>query len=88
MPTAGSYCFTLYKIDKDLASFDKPVEDEESLQSSALVSKFPDAVKHQINEVLAHGVVTTGVIVGGILFASDQLLGVEQLAVCAGADLV
>ena len=30
----------------------------------------------------------TGVVVGGVLLAGDQLLGVEQLAVGASADLV
>ena len=29
-----------------------------------------------------------GVVVGGVLFAGDELLGVEQLAVGPGADLV
>ena len=31
---------------------------------------------------------TTGVVVRGVLLAADQLLGVEQLAVGAGADLI
>lgn len=30
----------------------------------------------------------TGVVVGGILLAADQQLGVEELAVAAGADLI
>jgi hypothetical protein len=32
--------------------------------------------------------VPTGVVVGGILLAADEKLGVEQLAVLAGTDLV
>merc|ERR1712018_226074 len=64
------------------------VEDEESLQTCALVSQFPDSVQDQVHDLLADGVVTTSVVVGGILLAGDQLLGVEQLTVCAGADLV
>ena len=64
------------------------VEDEEALETGALVSQLSDAVQHQVDDLLANGVVTTGVVVGGILLAGDQLLGVEQLTVCAGADLI
>ena len=64
------------------------VEDEEALETSALVSQLPDAVKDQVDNLLTDGVVTTGVVVGGILLTSDQLLRVEQLAVGAGADLI
>ena len=31
---------------------------------------------------------TTGIVVGGILLAADEQLGVEELAVGAGANLV
>ena len=64
------------------------VEDEEALESSALIRQFPDAVKDQVNNLLADGVVATGVVVGGILLTGDQLLRVEQLAVGASTDLI
>ena len=64
------------------------MEDEESLETSALISQLPDAVKHQVDDFLADGVVTTGVVVGGIFLTSDQLFGVEQLTVGTGADLI
>jgi len=64
------------------------VEDEEALESSALVSQLPDAVKDQVNDLLADGVVTSGVVVGGIFLAGDELFWVEQLAVCAGPHLI
>ena len=64
------------------------VEDEEALETGTLVSQLPGAVKHQVNYLLADGVVTTGVVVGGILLTGDQLLRVEQLAVGAGPDLI
>jgi len=64
------------------------VEDEESLKTGALISQLTDAVKDEIDDFLADGVVSTGVVVGGVLLAGDKLLGVEQLAVGAGADLV
>ena len=64
------------------------MEDEEALQTGALVSQLADTVKHQIDDLLANGVVAAGVIVGGILLAGDELLGVEQLTVCASAHLI
>ena len=64
------------------------VEDEEALKTGALVSQFPDSVQDKVNNLLANGVVTTSVVVGSILFAGDQLLGVEQLTVGSGADLI
>jgi len=64
------------------------MEDEEALQTSALISQFTDAIENNVNNLLAYGVVTTGVVVGSILLASDQLLWVEQLSVCAGSNLI
>ena len=43
---------------------------------------------YQVDDLLAHGIVATGVVVGGILLAGDELLRVVQLAVGAGAHLV
>ena len=64
------------------------VEDHEALKSGAVVSELADAVKDKVNNFLAHGVVATSVVVGGVLLAGDELLGVVQLTVGAGADLV
>ena len=64
------------------------VEDEEALQTGALVSQLTDSVEDEVDDLLADGVVAAGVVVGGILLASDELLGVEQLAVGASADLI
>jgi hypothetical protein len=64
------------------------IEDHEALQACAIVSKLTDAVENQIHNFLADGVVSTIEVVGGILLASDQLLRVEQLTVCAGAHLI
>ena len=50
--------------------------------------QFANPVQHQINDVLADGVVSAGVVVGRVLLARDQLLRVEQLAVGARTDLV
>ena len=64
------------------------VEDEEALQTGALVGQLTDPVEDEVDDLLADGVVATGVVVGGVLLASDELLGVEELTVGASADLV
>ena len=64
------------------------MEDEKSLETSAVVSQLPDSVKNQVHDLLANRVVAPGVVVGGVLLAADHLLGMKQLAVSAAADLV
>ena len=64
------------------------VEDEESLETSALIGQLTDSVEDEVDDLLAHSVVAAGVVVGGVLLAGDQLFGVEQLAVRAGSDLI
>mmetsp|Transcript_13339 Transcript_13339/g.19237 ORF Transcript_13339/g.19237 Transcript_13339/m.19237 type:complete len:474 (-) Transcript_13339:76-1497(-) len=64
------------------------VVDEEALEAGAVVGELADAVEDEVNDFLADGVVTTGVVVGGVFLAGDQLFRVVQLAVGAGADLV
>lgn len=43
--------------------------------------QFTDPVQHQIDALLAHRIVSAGVIVSCILLPCDQLLRVEELAV-------
>mmetsp|Transcript_27180 Transcript_27180/g.50333 ORF Transcript_27180/g.50333 Transcript_27180/m.50333 type:complete len:267 (+) Transcript_27180:933-1733(+) len=64
------------------------VEDHEALETRAVVGELADAVEDEVNDLLADGVVATGVVVGGVLLARDELLRVVQVAVRAGADLV
>ena len=64
------------------------IEHKETLETSALISKLSDSVEAEIDDLLTDGVVTSGEVVGGILLSGDELLGVEELAVGAGADLV
>lgn len=66
----------------------KRVEDQETLETSAAVGDASNLVQDAINELLADGVVTTGVVVGCVLLAGDHVLGVEQASVGAGPDLV
>merc|ERR1719295_2364301 len=69
-------------------SSSKRVEDEESLETSAVICQLPDSVKDKIHDLLANSVVTSGVVVGGVLLAADHLLGVEQLPVGSSPHLV
>merc|ERR550514_241137 len=64
------------------------VEEEEALEAGAVVRELADAVEHEVDNLLADRVVATRVVVGGVLLARDELLGVVELAVGAGALLV
>merc|ERR1719271_19111 len=64
------------------------VEDEEALETSALVGELAQPVEGEVNNLFVDGVMTTGVVVGCVLLAGDELLWVVELAVGAGADLV
>jgi len=64
------------------------VEDEETLETSALISELSDSVEAEINDLTSDGVVTSGEVVGGILLSGDELLGVEELSVGSGSDLI
>jgi hypothetical protein len=64
------------------------VENHEALETSAVISQLADAVQNQVNDLLADRVVTTSIVVGGILLARNQLLRVVQLAVSSSADFI
>jgi hypothetical protein len=64
------------------------VEDEETLQTRAVVGNTADLVEDLVNELLSDGVVATGVVVRGILLSGDHVLGVEEGSVRTSADLV
>mmetsp|Transcript_3944 Transcript_3944/g.8793 ORF Transcript_3944/g.8793 Transcript_3944/m.8793 type:complete len:174 (+) Transcript_3944:1031-1552(+) len=64
------------------------MEDKESLETGAVVGQFTDPVEDKVHDFLPDGVVTAGVVVGGIFLSADDLLGVVQLAVGSGAHLV
>ena len=49
------------------------MEDEETLETSALISELPHSVEAEVHDLLANGVMTTGIVVRGILLASDEL---------------
>ena len=47
-----------------------------------------NAVNDTVDQLLANGVVATGIVVGSILLSVDQQLGVEELTVTTSSDLV
>ena len=64
------------------------VEDEESLKTGTLIGELSHTVEHEINDLLTDGVVSTSVVVRGILLSGDELLGMVQLSVGSRANLV
>jgi hypothetical protein len=64
------------------------VKDKESLQAGAVISHLADAIKDQVNNLLARGVVSAGVVVGSIFLSVDDLLGVIEVLVLSGTDFV
>ena len=49
---------------------------------------FPDLVEDEVDDLLAHGVVASGVVVGRVLLPADQLVWVEQLLELSRPHLV
>ncbi len=64
------------------------MKDQESLETSTLICKLADSVKHKIDELFADSVMATGIVIGSIFLSSDQLLRVEELPVGARANLI
>ena len=64
------------------------VEDQESLETRTGVGHTANLVENLVDHLLTDGVVTTGVVVGSILLASDHLLRVEERTVGTGAGLI
>lgn len=50
--------------------------------------QFANPIQYEIDYFLANSIVPTRVVIGCVLFASDQLLWVKELAVCACAHLI
>jgi hypothetical protein len=64
------------------------VEDQETLETSALIGQLADAIKYKVDDFLADGVVTTSVVVRSIFLTSDELFRVEQLTVGSSTNLI
>ena len=64
------------------------VEDEETLETSALIGKLSDSIEAEIDDFFTDGVMSSGEVVGGIFFSGDELLWMEELSVGSGSDLI
>jgi len=64
------------------------MENHESLKTSAVISQLSHAIKNKINNFLSDGVMTTGIVIGGIFFTRDELLRMVKLSVSSSADFV
>jgi len=64
------------------------VEDEETLETGAVIGQLSDSVQAQVDDFLSDGVMTSGEVVSGIFLSGDELLGVEELSVGTGSDFV
>ena len=64
------------------------MEHEETLKTSTVVSQLSDSVEAEVDNLLADSVVTSGEVVGSIFLSGNELLGVEELTVGAGSDLI
>ena len=64
------------------------VEDEETLETSALIGELSDSVEAEINDFFTNGVMSSGEVVGSVFFTGDELLWMEELSVGSGSDLI
>jgi len=64
------------------------VEAKESLESGTVVGQLTDSVKDKVDNLLTDGVMSTGVVIGGIFLSGDDLLRVVKLSVGTRSDFV
>ena len=64
------------------------VEDEETLETSALIGKLSDSIEAEIDDFLTNGVMSSGEVVGGVFLSGDELLWMEELSVGTGSNLI
>ena len=64
------------------------MEDEESLETSAVIRELTYAIEAEIDYFFANRVVATGEVVGRVFLTAYELLRVEQLAVLTGSHFV
>jgi hypothetical protein len=64
------------------------VEDEETLETSALIGELSNSIEAEIDDFLTNGVMSSGEVVGGIFLSGDELLWMEELSVGTGSNLI
>jgi hypothetical protein len=64
------------------------IVNNETLQACAIVGELTQTIEDQVHDLLTDSVVAAGKIIGRILLAANELLWMEQLAVCACSNLI
>jgi hypothetical protein len=64
------------------------MEYQKTLKTGTVISQLSDSVQDKVDNFFTNGVVTTGVVIGGIFLTRDDLLRVIQLTVGSGTDFV
>ena len=64
------------------------VEDEETLETSALIGELSDSIEAEIDDFLTNGVMSSGEVVGGVFLSGDELLWMEELSVGTSSNLI
>ena len=83
-----AYSFHQQRREATSGSAAERVEDEESLQTVAVVTELSYFVQNQIDDFLADGIMASCIVVGRVLFAGDHLFWMEQCAVRPRTNLV
>ena len=66
----------------------KAVANQEALKTCALVNQFPNSVQDEVSDLLANGVVMSGIVIGSTFLVSNELLRVEELGVGASENFI
>jgi hypothetical protein len=64
------------------------VEDQEALETSALIGELSDSVEAEVDNFFTDGVVSSGEVVSSIFFTRDELLWMEELSVGSGSNFI
>ena len=64
------------------------MENKETLRAAGILHVLSDLVHHALQDLLAHGVVAPGEVVGGVLLARDETVRVLERLVGPGPELL
>ena len=76
------------RAESETSTASEGVEDQEILETSALIGQFTNAVQNEFNNFLSDGVMTMSLVFSDIFLISDLLFWMEQFALSSGADFI
>ena len=74
--------------DKKIQGATRPPSSNSPQRVAPFIERCGQIQFYQVHDLLAHGVVTSRIVVGFFLLAADHLLGVEELSTGLGPDLI